>query len=63
MEKNQCCIDPQKNDKQILSNYGSVSLLPLSSKIFDRLIYNLMCKHISDNNLLSPNQSGFRTED
>ena len=52
-----------KNDKQILSNYRLVSLLPVCSKIFERLIYNSMYKHISDNNLLSPNQSGFRTGD
>ena len=63
MEKSQCCTNPQKNDKQILSNYRPVSLLPVCSKIFERLIYNSMYKHISDNNLLSLNQSGFRTGD
>ena len=64
MEKSRCCTNPQrKNDKQILSNYRPVSLLPVSSKIFERLIYNSMYKHINDNNLLSPNQSGFRTGD
>ena len=52
-----------KNDKQIVSNHRLVSLLPVSSKIFERLIYNSMYKHTSDNNLLSPNQSGFHTED
>ena len=54
-------IHKKKNDKQILSNYRPVSLLPVSSKILERLIYNSMYKHISD--LLSPNQSGFRTGD
>ena len=63
MEKSQCCTDPQKNDKQILSNYRPISLLPVCSKILERLIYNSMYKHISDNNILSPNQSGFRTGD
>ena len=53
----------KKNDKQILSNYRPVSLLPVYNKISERLIYNLEYKHISDNNLLSPNQSGFRTGD
>ena len=52
-----------KNDKQILSNYRPAFLLPVCSKIFERLIYNSMHKHINDNNLLSPNQSGFRTGD
>ena len=62
MEKSQCCADPQKSDKQILSNYQPVSLLAVCSKIFECLIYNSMYKYISDNNLLSLNQSGFNTE-
>ena len=63
MEKSQCCTDPQKKYKQILSNYRPVSLLPVCSKIFEHLIYNSMYKHIGDNNLFSPNQSGFCTGD
>ena len=51
----------KKNGRQILSSYSPVSLLPVCSKIFERLIYNSIYKHISDNNLLSHNQSGFRT--
>ena len=60
-KKSQCCANPQKNDKQILSIYRPVSLLPVCSKIFERLIYNSIYKHITDNNLLSPSQSDFRT--
>ena len=45
----------KKNYQQILSNYSSVSLLLVCSKILERLIYNSMYKCISDNNLLSPN--------
>ena len=63
MEKSQCCTEPQKNDKQILSNCRAVSLLPVWSKIFERLIYHSAWKDISDNNLLLPNQSSFRTGD
>ena len=44
-----------KNNKQILSKYGTVSLLPVCSKILERLIYNSIYKHINDNNLLSTN--------
>ena len=44
-----------KNNKQILSNYGPVLLLPVCSKILERLIYNSIYKHINDNNLLSTN--------
>ena len=53
----------KKNYKQILSNYRPVSLLPVCSKISERLIYNSMYKHIIDNNLLLPNHSGFCTGD
>ena len=40
-----------------------VFLLSICSKIFESLIYNSINKHISDNNLLSPNWSGFCTGD
>ena len=30
----------KNGDKQILINYGPVSLLPICGKIFERLIYN-----------------------
>ena len=60
--KSQYCTNSQENDKQLLSNYRPVSLLPICSKIFGCLIYNSMYKHISDNDLLSSNQSGFAQE-
>ena len=47
----------KKVNKQSLENYRPISLLPICSKIFERLIYNEM---FTENNLISPNQSGFR---
>ena len=35
----------------------------MCGKIFQRLIYNVMHDLLSNNNLLSPNQSGFRSGD
>ena len=32
----------RKNDKQLISNYRTVSLLPICSKIFERIIFNLI---------------------
>ena len=32
----------RKNDKQRLNNYRSISLVPIYSKIFERLIFNEM---------------------
>ena len=37
----------KKNDKQIVSNYRPVSLLPISSKIFEKLIFNELLKFFS----------------
>ena len=53
----------KKGNKQILKNYRSISLLPICSKIFERLIYNEMFTFFTENNLISPYQSGFRPGD
>ena len=53
----------KKGDKQNIKNYCPVSLLPICSKIFERIIYDNMLKCFLDNNLISPKQSGFRPGD
>ena len=53
----------KKGNKQSLENYRPISLLPICSKIFERLIYNEMFTFFTENNLISPNQSGFRPGD
>ena len=45
----------KKGDHQCVKNHRRASLLSVSSKIFDRLIYNPMFKHFLDNNLISSN--------
>ena len=50
----------KKGDKQILKNYRLVSLLPICGKIFERLIFNELFNVLLENNLISPNQSGFK---
>ena len=49
----------KKGDHQCVKNYRLVSLLPVFSKMFERLIF----KHFWDNNLFSPIQSGFKESD
>ena len=39
-------------------NYRTVSLLPICSEIFERIIYNTMFTYFMGNNLISENQSG-----
>ena len=46
-----------------LKNYRPISLLPICAKNFERLIYNDLFIFFTDNNLISPNQSGFRPGD
>ena len=53
----------KKGDKCLITNYRPVSLLPICSKIFEKLIYNSLYKFLEDRNLLNPNQSGFRSGD
>ena len=54
---------PQKGHKQVLKNYRRVSLLPVCGKIFERLIFNEMFSFLLENNLVLPNQSGFKPGD
>ena len=50
----------KKGNKQSLKNYRPISLLPICSKIFERGIFNETFTIFIKNNLISPNQSGFR---
>ena len=53
----------KKGDKQNLKNYRPVSLLPICGKFFERLIFNAMFIFFLANNLLAPNQPGFKPGD
>ena len=53
----------KKDDKQCLKNYRPVSLLPICGKIFEKLIFNEMFKFFIENDIISPNQSGFKADD
>ena len=53
----------QKNDKCYINNYHPVSILPICSKIFERIIYNPVFSYLENNDLLTPNQSGFCLND
>ena len=53
----------KKNDKQIISNYRPISLLPVLSKVFERIIFKNLYNYLIFNNLITKNQSGFRPGD
>ncbi len=42
------------------NNYRPISVLPVISKLLERLIHNQMSEYLTSNNLLSPNQYKFR---
>ena len=50
-------------DKQNVKNYRPVLLLPICGKIFEHLIYNVMYDFLTENNLVSPYQSGCKSRD
>ena len=53
----------KKVDKQLVKNYGPISLLPITGKIFERLLYNQMFEFVIRNDLISQKQSGFKPGD
>ena len=55
-------LNKAHGDKQI-NNYRPVSLLPICSKIFEKIIFNSLFEYLEDNKLLNCNQSGFRSGD
>jgi hypothetical protein len=50
----------KKGDKNATSNYRPISLLTKFSKIFEKVIYNIICYHINHNHILVNEQFGFR---
>ena len=49
------------DDVTSFENYRPISVLPVLSKIFERVVYIRLLKHLTENNILYQNQYGFRT--
>ena len=47
-------------DNSTVSNYRPISLLPVFSKVFEKIVCELLTEHLEDNNLLFNYQFGFR---
>ena len=56
------CVTPifKSGSPFIFSNYRPISVLPILSKLLEKIIYNQMHDHLSENNLLFDHQFGFR---
>ena len=63
MKKIEYYTSPQKNNKENFRNYYPVSLLPIFSKEFEKAIFNKMYTFLQNEQLLNPNESGFRPSD
>ena len=53
----------KKESRQVKKNYRPISLLPICGKIFEKVMFDVLYKHLSDNQILTTNQSGFRPGD
>ena len=43
-----------------MENYRPISILPFLSKVFEKVLLKQLVTHFESNNLLCPNQFGFR---
>ena len=53
----------KKESRQLKKNYRPISMLPICGKLFEKLIFDEIYDHLVKNDLLTPNQSGFRPGD
>ena len=53
----------KKDSRQIASNYRPISLLCISGKIFEKIIFDQMYRFFNSNHLITEHQSGFRPGD
>ena len=53
----------KEEENKLLKIYRPVSLLPVFSKIFERVIYSSLLNHFDSNKLFTPLQSGFAPGD
>ena len=52
----------KSGDRTAASNYRPISLLPVFSKIFEKVIHNRLSDHLTKNAILNEYQYGFRNE-
>ena len=51
----------KSEERSFLDNYRPISILPVLSKVFERVVHQQLYTYLEENNLLSKNQFGFRT--
>ena len=53
----------KKSNEQINNNYRPALLLPICTKVSEKIIFNCLFKYLDTNSLLNNNQSGFHRGD
>ena len=46
--------------KDVMNNYRPISVLSTIAKVFERIVYNQLYEYVTENNILSQYQAGFR---
>ena len=54
-------ITHRQGDRSDMNNYHPISVISAIAKVFERIIYNQLSSYLSENNILSQYQSGFRS--
>ena len=49
----------KKGPRNMLDNYRPISILPVVSKVFERILYKQLVEYLDAENLLSEHQFGF----
>ena len=52
----------KSGNKEELSNYRPISILPICSKILEKIVHKQLYKYVTDNDLMYDGQSGFRKQ-
>ena len=50
----------KSGERSDVNNYRPISVLSVIAKVFEKIVFKQFYEYLSDNNLLSQNQSGFR---
>ena len=51
----------KQGERSDLNNYRPISIVPIVAKVFERIIYDQLYSYLTENNLISSCQSGFRS--
>ena len=50
----------KQGDKSLVNNYRPITLIPIFSKLFEKIVFNRIYKHMDENNLFYDKQFGFQ---